>query len=47
MSFISSIPLYEIVSYRSQVYKNPILELMILLHYNILTINGRVINQYF
>lgn len=47
MSFISSLPLYEIVSYRSRVYKNPILELMILLHSNILTIHGQVINRYF
>ena len=47
MSFISSLPLYEIVSYRSRVYKNPILELMILLHSNILTIYGQVIKSTF
>ena len=47
MSFISSLPLYEIVSYRSRVYKNPILELMILLHSNILTIHGQVIKSTF
>ena len=47
MSFISSLPLYEIVSYRSRVYKNPILEPMILLHSNILTIHGQVIKLIF